>query len=136
MCSLWWFYFDRPAHDLLTTIRRAFLWGYGHYFVFAAAAAVGAGLGVAVDRVTGHAAIGSVAAGMAVAVPVAVFLVCLWVLHDRPEYGSTRTLGPAAAAIVIATPFTAHPVLWTGVTLTALVAVASVRSKGVVNPDF
>src|SRR5688572_17182006 len=75
--SLWWVYFDRPAHDLLTTSRRAFVWGYGHYFVFAAAAAVGAGLGVAIDAAGAHAAIDPVTAGMAVAVPVAIYLVCL-----------------------------------------------------------
>ena len=48
--SLWWVYFDRPVHDLLTSLRKAIVWGYGHYVVFAAAAAVGAGLAVAVDQ--------------------------------------------------------------------------------------
>jgi low temperature requirement protein LtrA len=42
--SIWWLYFDRPAHDLLTSLRRAFIWGYGHYLIFASLAAVGAGL--------------------------------------------------------------------------------------------
>ena len=121
--SLWWIYFDRPAHDLLTSYRRAFLWGYGHYFVYAAAAAIGAGLGVAVDLAGGHAAIGAVGAGLAVAVPVAIFLVSLWILLDRPEYGWTRSLGPIAAAIALLTTLTARPVLWTGVTLALLVAV-------------
>ena len=128
--SLWWVHFDRPAHDLLTTMRRAFVWGYGHYFVFAAAAAVGAGLGVAVDAAGAHAAIGSVTAGMAVAVPVAIYLVCLWILHDRPEYGWTRGLGPLAAVVVLLTPFTAQPVFWTGVTLATLVAVKLVVRRG------
>jgi low temperature requirement protein LtrA len=128
--SLWWVYFDRPAHDLLTTSRRAFVWGYGHYFVFAAAAAVGAGLGVAIDAAGAHAAIGSVTAGMAVAVPVAIYLVCLWILHDRPEYGWTRGLGPLAAVVVLLTPFTAQPVFWTGVTLATLVAVKLVVRRG------
>jgi len=128
--SLWWVYFDRPAHDLLKTFRRAFVWGYGHYFVFAAAAAVGAGLGVAVDHAGGRAAIGPVGAGMAVAVPVALYLVCLWILHDRPEYGWTRGLGPVAAAVVLLTPFTAQPVLWTGVALATLVAIKLVVRRG------
>jgi low temperature requirement protein LtrA len=128
--SLWWIYFDRPAHDLLTSYRRAFFWGYGHYFVYAAAAAVGAGLGVAVDRAGGHAALGAVGAGLAVAVPVAIFLVSLWILLDRPEYGWTRSLGPIAAAIVLLTALTAQPVLWTGVTLASLVAVKLVVHRG------
>ena len=84
--SMWWVYFDRPVHDLLTGFRKALIWGYGHYVIFAAAAAVGAGLAVGVDHATHHAKIGDVAAGAAVAIPVAVYLLCLWVLHDRPEY--------------------------------------------------
>ena len=47
--SLWWMYFDRPVHDLLTGPRKAIVWGYGHYLVFASAAAVGSGLAVSVD---------------------------------------------------------------------------------------
>src|SRR5688572_10131224 len=88
--SMWWVYFDRPVHDLLTSFRKAFVWGYGHYFVFGAAAAVGAGLAVAVDAATQTAKIGPVGAGVAVAIPVATYLLCLWVLHDRPEYRRTR----------------------------------------------
>jgi low temperature requirement protein LtrA len=121
--SIWWIYFDRPAHDLLTSYRRAFIWGYGHYFVYASAAAVGAGLGVAIEHTGGHASIGPVAAGLAVAVPVALFLVCLWILHDRPEYGWSRALGPIAAVLVLATAFSPQPVLWTGLTLATLVVV-------------
>jgi low temperature requirement protein LtrA len=127
--SLWWLYFDRPAHDLLTTIRRAFVWGYGHYFVFASAAAVGAGLGVAVDRAGPHASISPLTAGLAVATPVAIYLVCLWILHDRPEYGWTRVLGPIAAVVVLSTALTAQPVLWTGVILATLVTVKVVTRR-------
>ena len=77
--SMWWVYFDRPVHDLLTSFRKAMMWGYGHYLVFASAAAVGAGLGVAVDQAARHAEISSVAAGFAVvAVPVTVFIASLW----------------------------------------------------------
>jgi low temperature requirement protein LtrA len=129
--SLWWIYFDRPSHDLLTSYRRAFFWGYGHYFVYAAAAAIGAGLGVAVDRAGAHATIGPVEAGLAVTVPVAVFLVSLWVLLDRPDYGWTRSLGPIAAALVLLTAFTAEPVLWTGVTLASLVAMKLVVHRAI-----
>jgi low temperature requirement protein LtrA len=121
--SMWWMYFDRPVHDLLTSLRKAIVWGYGHYLVFASAAAVGAGLAVSVDYATHHAKITSVAAGAAVAVPVAVFLLCLWFLHDRPGYGKTRVMGPVAAALILLTPYSGHAVLLTGTILTALVAV-------------
>jgi low temperature requirement protein LtrA len=120
--SMWWTYFDRPVHDLLSSMRKAFIWGYGHYVVFGAAAAVGAGLAVNVDYATAHAKIGEVGAGAAVAVPVATFLVCLWFLHDRPEYRPTRALGPVAAGLILLTPFTGHAVPLTGVLLASLVA--------------
>jgi low temperature requirement protein LtrA len=121
--SMWWLYFHRPVHDLLTNLRKAFIWGYGHYFVFASAAAVGAGLAAAVDAATHHAKIGLVGAGFAVAIPVATFLICLWLLHDRPEYQKTRMSGPAAAVLVLLTPFTDMAVPLIGLILAALVAV-------------
>lgn len=92
--SFWWLYFERPGHEVLTSLKAAFVWGYGHYVVFAAAAAVGAGLAVSVDHATHHTEISDVAAGAAVAVPVAVYLLCLWFLHARSErsvaHGSWR----------------------------------------------
>jgi low temperature requirement protein LtrA len=121
-CSMWWLYFDRPVHDLLTSIRRALMWGYGHYFVFASAAAVGAGLAVNVDQATHHAKISATVAGAAVAIPVAIFLICLWVLHHRPEYRPTRWMGPAAAALVLLTPFSGQAVLSTGLILSGMIA--------------
>jgi low temperature requirement protein LtrA len=128
--AVWWHYFDRPAHHLLTTMRRAFVWGYGHYFVFAALAAIGAGLGVAVDRAGAHGSIAPITAGLSVTVPVAVYLVCLWILLDRPDYGVSRVLGPVAAIVVIATSFSAQPVLWTGITLVALVTAKTLLRGG------
>jgi low temperature requirement protein LtrA len=128
--SIWWLYFDRPAHDLLKTMRRAFIWGYGHFFVFAAAAAIGAGLGVAVDGAGAHGSIAPLTAGLSVTVPVGVYLVCLWILLDRPEYGWMRALGPMAAIVVIGVSFTSQPVLWTGVTLATLVTVKLVLRRG------
>ena len=74
---------DPAVHDLLTTSRRAFVWGYGHYFVFAAAAAVGGGLGVAVDQAGGPPARGPDRGGRAVGVPVALYKGWLWCVPDR-----------------------------------------------------
>ncbi|MFN2444175.1 MAG: low temperature requirement protein A [Vicinamibacterales bacterium] len=124
--SLWWVYFDRPVHDLLTSLRKAIVWGYGHYVLFAAVAAVGAGLAVAVDQSAHHAKVGAVGAGAAVAIPVAVYLMGLWFLHDRPEYRQTRWFGPIAAVLILATPFTGHAVPLTGAILAALVTVKTV----------
>jgi low temperature requirement protein LtrA len=128
-CAMWWLYFDRPVHDLLTSLRKALMWGYGHYFVFASAAAVGAGLAVNVDQATHHATISATVAGAAVAIPVAIFLVCLWVLHDRPEYRRTRWMGPAAAVLVLLTPFSGQAVLLTGVILAGMIATKLIMQR-------
>ncbi len=129
--SMWWLYFDQPAYDLLTSLRRAFLWGYGHFVIFASAAAVGAGLGVAAEQATQPTAIGSVGAGAAVAVPVALYLLSLWVVHVRlRETASPATgLTPIVALFVLLTPWTGQAVLLTGVLLASLLAVKLVRRQ-------
>ena len=60
------------------------------------------------------------------AIPVAIYLLCLWILHDRPEYRQTRSFGPIAAVLVLLTPFTGYAVPLVGVILTALVTVKQV----------
>jgi low temperature requirement protein LtrA len=121
--SLWWLYFYRPAHDLLTSLGRAIAWGYGHYVVFAAAAAVGAGLAVALDHDIGKAAITDRTAGAAVAIPVALYLGSLWLLHGRGLGSAVRVSGPVSIGLVLLTPFTPQPVMLTGVILVLLLAV-------------
>jgi len=121
--SMWWVYFDRPAHGLLTSLRKALTWGYGHYVIFAAVAAVGAGIAVSVDQVTGHGQVSARAAGFAVAIPVALYLVCLWALHSRSDNPRTRALGPVTAVLVMAAPLTSQPVLVVGLLLVAMLTV-------------
>lgn len=123
--SMWWLYFHRPVEPLLedAPFWRAFTWGYGHYFVYAAGAAVGAGIAVATDHVMAHAEIGAFGAQMAVAGPVAVFLFVLWLLHElqHPQV-PTRPGGPLTAVLVLMTPLTGHAVLATGGILVMLLA--------------
>ena len=128
--SMWWIYFDRPVHDLLTSLRKAIVWGYGHYLIFASAAAVGAGLAASVDQAGHHAKIGAVGAGAAVAIPVAIFVVCVWVLHYRPDYRRTRLLGPVTAGLLLLTPFTGHAVPLTGALMAGMVATKLVMRRG------
>ena len=127
--SMWWLYFDHPTSRLLTSLPRAFFWGYGHFAIFASAAAVGAGLAVAVDHATGKAAIGAVGTGAAVAVPVAIYLLGLWGLHVglRAELPRGAGLTPLAALLILATPWTSQPVLLTGLLTAGLLAVKLVR---------
>jgi low temperature requirement protein LtrA len=104
---LWWIYFDRPLFRLSGLSRWAFLWGYGHLFIFAAAAAVGAGLAVEFDQSAHQTELGQFGAGMAVAAPVALYLLVLWILHTRSP-GLTRLqiwLIPITAGLILLTPF-------------------------------
>ena len=131
--SMWWLYFDRSAEGLLTSLRRAITWGYGHYLVFAAAAGVGAGLAVALDQETGRAQLSARVAGAAVAVPVALYLAMLWRLHGSRGHVTVPYVGPAAIVLVLATPFTDHAVPLTGLILVTLLAVklwARARAAG------
>ena len=121
--SMWWMYFDRPSHDLLTNFRRALAWGYGHYVVFASAAGVGVGLGVVVDQLTHRSEISPSAAGLAVTIPVVTFLLCLWVLLYRPVYRRTRWLGPMVAPFILLSSFTGEAVLSTGLMLAGIIAI-------------
>jgi low temperature requirement protein LtrA len=121
--SFWWLYFERAAHQSLGTARTAFVWGYTHYFVFAAAAAVGAGLAVSVDQATQHGRVSEVAAGAAVALPVALFLASLWVLHGRGEKTvRARVAAPLVIGAVLLAPFTGQAVLVIGLLMAALTA--------------
>src|SRR5690242_8726939 len=122
--ALWWLYFDRSAHNLLSSLRTSIMWGYGHYFVFASAAAVGAGLGVAVDQATGHPEISSTLAGYAIAVPVAVYLFFVWLLHIRPhQSGPMKAAFPLAAVLALLTPLVPGTMELLAALLAMLVAV-------------
>jgi low temperature requirement protein LtrA len=136
---MWWVYFDLPGEQVVARARDtfmegwhrgAFLWGYGHYLVFAGAAAAGAGLAVAVDQATHHSTLTDTQAGLALTVPVTVFLLAVWTLHysaKRP--GPMRTwAAPIAAALILGSSVTPEPVLATGLILAALVA-ASVIAR-------
>ncbi|GAA3205504.1 low temperature requirement protein A [Nonomuraea helvata] len=123
--AMWWLYFSRPAHLLLTSNKAAFLWGYGHYLIFSSAAAIGAGLAVSVDFHTHEGHIGPWAAGAAVAVPVAVFLISLWLVHVRPHRPGPLVDGSylAGVAAVLAMPFTGLPLPLIAAVMIALVVV-------------
>jgi low temperature requirement protein LtrA len=79
--GLWWIYFLGGDDQGLTTQRVAYLWGYGHYVVFAGVAATGAGLEVAVDAEEHVGHVSATAAGFAVAVPIALVLLLLTTLR-------------------------------------------------------
>jgi low temperature requirement protein LtrA len=100
--AAWWIYFAAPAHVRLHSNRVAFLWGYGHYLIFASAAAIGAGLEVAVEQAVGKAHISTLAASSAVTIPAALFLLCVWMLHARYfKVGMAQQLALPVSALAI-----------------------------------
>ena len=131
---MWWMYFDMPGEQVVARAREsfsdqikgAFLWGYGHYFVFAGAAATGAGLAVAVDQASHHSKLSDTQAGFAITIPVTLFLLAVWTLHYATKTpGPMRTYAvPIGSVLILATSFTREPVLGTGLVLAALVAAA------------
>jgi low temperature requirement protein LtrA len=128
--ALWWKYFDRSAAGRLTSLRRGIVWGYGHYLVFASAAAVGAGLAVSVDRLTGAASISARVAGYAVAVPVCVYVLSVWLLHWRGSRRAVLTV-PVATALILLAPLTPVPLPMVAVVLAGLVALSAGREHDV-----
>ncbi|MEU7072621.1 low temperature requirement protein A [Streptomyces narbonensis] len=130
--AAWWIYFVVPAHSRLTSSRQGFLWGYGHYVIFASAAAVGAGLEIAVEQSVGEAHISTTSASAAVTIPSAVFLFSVWLLHARYfKIGIAQQLVLPVASLaillctfagrwaVLAAGLVAAATVATGVTLTA-----------------
>lgn len=105
--SAWWIYFVVPIHGRLRSNRESFLWGYGHYLIFASAAAIGAGLEVAVEQAVGKAHISTLAASAAVTLPTALYLLTVWALHARYfKVGiAQQAVLPTTALAVIACTF-------------------------------
>jgi low temperature requirement protein LtrA len=127
--SLWWLYFYQPLQHFGNSLRVAFIWAYGHLFIFGALAAVGAGLAVVIDQETHHAEISAVEAGMAVALPVAVYVLSLWILqeHSREKNWFDRLVHPVMAGLILLAPFMGQAVLLTGILLAVLVGIRQVR---------
>jgi len=84
--SMWWLYFlIEPDHGGESG-KRSFIWGYLHYFVFMSAAAVGVGISVNVGYAMHTAHISATAAGMSIAIPVAIYLACLYVMGSKKSW--------------------------------------------------
>ncbi|MEU1519714.1 low temperature requirement protein A [Streptomyces sp. NPDC005811] len=105
--AAWWIYFVVPIHGHLRSNQQSFVWGYGHYFVFASAAAIGAGLEVAVEQAVGKVHLSTLAASAAVTLPTALYLLTVWLLHARFfKVGLAQQLVlPGSALLVICCTF-------------------------------
>jgi low temperature requirement protein LtrA len=98
--AMWWFYFKRPWVDTLGS-ESSFLFGYGHYFVFASAAAVGAALGATVDVVQHEADVGQRPIALFLAAALSVYCLALSTLHAIADR-EPRELVPGLAIAVVA----------------------------------
>ncbi|GLW50155.1 membrane protein [Streptomyces sp. NBRC 14336] len=126
--SAWWIYFVVPIHGHLRSNRQSFLWGYGHYVIFASAAAIGAGLEVAVEQAVGEAHISTLSASSAVTLPTALYLLTVWALHARHFKAGTaqQLVLPTTALLIIACTFLGDwAVLAAGVVSALAVAVGT-----------
>lgn len=123
--ALWWLYFDRPV-EAPARLPYSLIWGYGHYLIFGAIAAVGAGLPVAVDHERRLAHISGTTAAYAVAVPIAVFLLTVWVLLvRRQQHGAVVVAYPVVALLALLAPLGPAPVQVLAVLLVALVTLTA-----------
>ncbi|WP_141585756.1 low temperature requirement protein A [Actinomadura sp. WMMA1423] len=135
--SLWWLYFLAPAGDALNARRHlSYVWGYGHYGIFAGLAALGAGLEVAVEQTGHHIQASPLAICYAVAIPTALFVLLLWIVHTpllaEPVLRPAVVLGgvaavlllplaaPQAGAVAVVAAIAAVCALMTGITLVLL----------------
>ena len=111
--SGWW---TRPGGSSRSVGAVAFEWGYGHYVVFGSVAAAGAGLAVSIDQVTGHSTLSDAQAGVAATLPVAIYVVTVWILHYRHKPpGPLRTVAPpVTVALLLLASLTPEPVLVAG----------------------
>lgn len=109
--GMWWVYFATPFGDVLVHRRsRGYLFGYGHMLLFIGVAGAGAGLHVAGLQLQHHSKIGDLAVVLALAVPVGLYLLMVYLLHTLLLSAADRlhlllishTLAVLAAAVLLA----------------------------------
>ena len=99
--ALWWIYFWTPHHHTINGLKSSLAYGYGHFFIFAAASALSAGIEVEIDVTQGQSALALPYASFAYTVPIAIFVLGIWLLamRQRADHVVNTTM-PLAAALV------------------------------------
>ncbi len=109
VAGLWWVYFSSDASVWLRRRRAPMVFGYGHYFVFAAAGAFSAGVKVLLDHEAGSSGLSSATAVATLSIPVSVFLLGVWLLILRLCLrGAYKWLFPVGALLVGCAPLLAQ----------------------------
>jgi low temperature requirement protein LtrA len=105
MFTMWWAYFDSEIAERLNSRKRAFIWGYGHFFVFVSIAALGAGLAAAVEVVSHEALVSSIWESYFVAIALVIYTTSLYVLHEvHGQKGWKRLVYPFTVIAVLCIP--------------------------------
>lgn len=126
--SLWWIYFWPPHHRAIGTLGNSLIYGYMHYFIFAAAGAFSAGVEVEIDVLTEHTKLGDVAASFTVTVPIAVFVLGVWIVAIRANADRVvNIVVPAGAVLVLLDPVIPIPITLTALVMIGVVAVLVAR---------
>lgn len=131
--GLWWLYFQRPAEDRLQMSNQSFVWGYGHYAIFAAAAALGSGLGVSAETARHAGELPARTAAFTVAAPVVIFVAVVALLQamlSRDEALDRRSAAIAMALVLLAAGFA------DAITLAGAIVVMGVAVSGLVAADL
>jgi len=144
--GVWWIYFDNVGSEALYEPTTAFVWGYGHFFVYAGIAVFGVGVQLAIEgaSATASAAAGNLAAaagagggeaglgaGYLLGGGVALYLLAIGLI-DRVNRGAGRSpVVPArlaAATLVVGLAIVGAafpPVLFAGLVALVLLVLAA-----------
>ena len=130
MFTMWWAYFDHEIAERLNSRKRAFTWGYGHFFIFIAIAAIGATLAASVDVATHQAEISDLWAGYLVAVPLMIYTASLWALHEaHAQNGVKKWLYPLSTIIVLCIPLFSTDIGYSVFAISMVYAIRLILSK-------
>ena len=123
---MWWLYFSESDYIAFKSLGTGFIWGYGHFIIFAAATGVGVGLAVGVDVITDHAVVGQMVAVTSVTIPAAIFVLGIWLVHEQFSAEGTmqKLLMPVTALLILLCSF-----IPSGQVLTALILVVCLVFK-------
>ena len=136
--GMWWIYFLHDTGEALRVRPELdFLWGYSHYFMFAAAAAVGAGLEASIEHGIHHVEGSATMLALVLAGAVSVYIVLVALIHGRltPSHRpSVVQAGGGAVALFLVALLVARSslpwaVLLFGLVVMGLVALVSLPAR-------
>jgi len=120
--AVFWIYFGEKEHLPTRQFMTAFIWGYGHVFIFGAIATLGAGIAAELDIAAHHGHTTLAVVAWWIGAPLAMFFVALFLTRDRHfSLGARSAALPVMALVALAAA-------WAGMSswVFAAIAVAAV----------